>query len=495
MSLPDEATRAARYGLLCRALQALPEADDPQTALEGVTRLEELVRRDLLELSRRGSPDDFAQIYVGFERELERFREFCAYPPLAQKRVVAFGGPFSAGKSSLINALIGEKLLVVQVDPTTALPAYLLQGEEDALYALNLHRVRVPLTVEELASLTHDELRDYGSQVSRALRAAFVARRHFPWAHLALLDTPGYSGQALAGDRTDADIARAQLNSAHAIVWVTSVKQGDISQEDLDFLATLDRHLPVLVAVTRADQLDEMSRAAVIARMRATLAARNLPVLDVLPVSSRPRHAELLEPLKARLDAWNSPLPQRFTHRFKTLFVRYHRGLEREQDETRWLLARARQLVLTAEGEAAKQATEMQTVLEQRLEDLDAVAEGVEALQRRFFAELKAIGAAVGMALPEPHELELIELAPSPLLELLIAAREQAGAQAPDTRLWLPGLRQPGVARRRGHLLRRQARNAADALVPLTEPAPARHLPQLLRRMPRAGRAVFSPLC
>lgn len=495
MLLPDETTRAARYGLLCRALQALPDAEDPQPALARVERLEELVHRGLLELARHGSPDDFAELYVDFGRELARLREFCAYPQLAQKRVIAFGGPFSAGKSSLINALIGEKRLVVEVDPTTALPTYLLQGEADAIHALNVHRLRVPLTEEELASLTHDETDRYGSQVARALRAAFIMRRGFPWAHLALLDTPGYSGQAQAGDRTDADIARAQLNSAHAIVWVTSVKQGDISQDDLDFLATLDRDIPVVVAVSRADQLDEASCAAVIARMRATLQARNLPVLDVLPVSSRPRHANLLEPLKARLNAWNSPLPQRFAHRFKALYVRYHRGLERERDETRWLHSRARKLVLIAEDKASALVQEMQTVLEQRLQALDTVAAALKAHEQRFFTELKALGAAIGMPLPEPHELELIDVGPSPLMALLAEARAQAGKAAPDTRLWLPRLRQAGEARRRTGLLRREARSTMQALHPLTRAATAQRAPHLLRRMPRAGRQTLSPLC
>ncbi len=133
-----------------------------------MSRLDELIHRELLELARLGSPDDFAEIYLGFTRELDRFREFCADPRLAEKTVVAFGGPFSAGKSSLINALIGKKLLVVEVDLDTALPAYVLAGQADAVHALNLHHLRISLTDDELASLTHDETQRYGSQGARA---------------------------------------------------------------------------------------------------------------------------------------------------------------------------------------------------------------------------------------------------------------------------------------------------------------------------------------
>lgn len=156
--IPEMASSTPRYNLLCRALQATPSAEDPQPALETVSRLDALIHQELLALARLGSPDDFADIYLGFARELGRFREFCADPRLATRSIVAFGGPFSAGKSSLINALIGQRLMVVEVDPTTALPAYVLAGEHDAVHALNLHRLRVPLADDEFASLTHDEV-------------------------------------------------------------------------------------------------------------------------------------------------------------------------------------------------------------------------------------------------------------------------------------------------------------------------------------------------
>ena len=58
----DPATLQQRYGLLCRALQATPGANDPQPVLDTVTRLDDLIHRELLALARLGSPDDFADI-------------------------------------------------------------------------------------------------------------------------------------------------------------------------------------------------------------------------------------------------------------------------------------------------------------------------------------------------------------------------------------------------------------------------------------------------
>lgn len=438
----DPVVLQQRYSLLCRALQATPAADDPQPALDTVSRLDELIHRELLELARLGSPDDFAEIYLGFTRELDRFREFCADPRLAEKTVVAFGGPFSAGKSSLINALIGKKLLVVEVDPTTALPAYVLAGQVDAVHALNLHHLRISLTDDELASLTHDETQRYGSQVARALSAAFITRCDFPWANLAFIDTPGYSGRATAGDRTDADIAAAQLSGAHAFVWVASIKQGNLSEEDLAFLARIDPDIPRIVVASHADQVTESDRAAVIERMKETLAARNLPVLGVYAVSARPRQAELLAPLRAQLDTWNqTPRHQRFAHRFRDLFTRYQRGLGQDIRDAYWQLQRINRMATLADGNPRSDAGELKSVIDERLAALKRVESSLFELRGRFFGELKRTGDAVGIPLPEPDEVDLLTPNSSNLLAQLIVLREIKYQPEPDFRQHLLLLR------------------------------------------------------
>jgi ribosome biogenesis GTPase A len=185
---------ASRYSLLCRATQSQPDNASPLTNVsEALDALNKLLKQDLLNLAREGSPDDFADIYFALEQELERFREFCAFPTLAQKVVIGFGGAFSAGKSTLINTLLGEKLLAFEVDPTTSLPTYILHGEQDGICALNLFHQRLELSHEEFLSLTHDEKQKYGSSVAGLLNAAFITRANLPWQNLALIDTPGYS--------------------------------------------------------------------------------------------------------------------------------------------------------------------------------------------------------------------------------------------------------------------------------------------------------------
>ncbi len=382
-----------RYDLLCRALQASAGPDDPLARHEAdLQSLETLVRQELLALARRASPNDFVDIYREFEEELRRFREFLAYPVLAGKTVVAFGGAFSAGKSSLINALLGEPILSVDVTPTTSLPTYVLAGETDAITAINLHHRCIALSDEEFASLTHEEKATYGSEVCRALRTAFVVRTRFPWKNLAFIDTPGYSGENRPGEEGDADIAASWLNTAHAIVWVITIKQGDIPQSDLDFLARLDPAKPKIVVATRADQVSEEDREAILARMKVTLSERNISVLGVLAISTRQKARALLQPLIARLETWNAaPKPPEFTSRFKRLFMRYRQGLDDERDTLLWRKYRLDQLQLLADDLAAPLVDDLAQDLSDQLARVGSASESIAQLERRFFTTLAKV--------------------------------------------------------------------------------------------------------
>ena len=97
--------------------------------------------------------------------------------------------------------------------------------------------------------------------------------------------------RALAsGERIDEAIARAQLNTAHVLVWVVSAKAGTLPEEDLAFLASLRADLPRIVVVTHADAHPAAETAKVVAMMAQTLAERALPALAVIPVrANRPK--------------------------------------------------------------------------------------------------------------------------------------------------------------------------------------------------------------
>ena len=439
---------AARYELLCRSTQAGVAGNACESLLvPHQSTLDTLIRNELRALGRQGSPDDFADICFELEQELERFNEFCAFPMLAEKFVVAFGGGFSAGKSSLINAVLGKRLLVTEVDPTTSLPTYLVRGEVDATYALNLFGHRIALDDTEFLSLTHDEVARYGSNVSRLLRSAILTRSEFPWSNLALIDTPGYTKHDEQGhsERTDEHIARTQLNSAQAIVWVIDARQGCITEDDINFLGSLRPEIPRLIAVSRADQKPAEDIAQIVAGIRATLATRNLPCVDVVAVSARKKEWAP-DSVREQLSLWNSAGRElRFAHNFKRQFSRYSQHLENERRQAQLRINRLNRILALSDEETVQQdAQELKSGAENVLQSTERLQSDLASLRHRFFSELKAIGDHVGIPLPEPSELDLLDAPGFDLLQALRKDREAEGKGAPDEPASLRELAQPG---------------------------------------------------
>lgn len=427
----------ARYQLLCNATQVDPAKDSQTQQIEThLHALNHLLEHDLRALARRGSPDDFADIFFALQQELERFHEFCSFPTLSQKVVVAFGGSFSAGKSSLINALLGKRLLVTEVDPTTSLPTYLLQAEQDAIHALNLFGNRITLSDEEFLSLTHDEVERYSSNISRLLRSAFITRSDFPWPNLALIDTPGYSKHEgpTQSARTDEHIARIQLNAAQAIVWVIDARQGCITEDDLKFLASLQSDIPRLIVVSRADQklADEIN--SIVAGIKSTLAERGLSFVDVIAASARKKPEWPIDPILEQLALWSQNTGSlRFAHNFKQQFSRYTQYFDEQQRQAQRHLNRLNRILVMADSpDVQADAAELKQSAENELSIAKQQAAELHDLRHSFFSDLKAIGDLVGIALPEPAEIDLADTEGVDLLKLLIQQREQQGRSVPD---------------------------------------------------------------
>lgn len=344
---PDELT--ARYAFLCRSTEL--QTTNPISTIDAeLGTLRKMLQVDLLALSKNESPNDFVEIYQGLTKELDRFEDFCTYPVLTTKFVVAFGGAFSAGKSSLINALLGLKLLPVEVDPTTSLPTFIFQGKEDVYHALNVHKRPIALLEDEFFTLTHDESARFGSQIAGLLNAVYISRKGFKWENLAFSDTPGYTkpDEVHSSARNDAHVARNQLNAAQAIVWVIAAENGGATDTDLKFLKTLNPAIPLLIVVTRADKKTASDIKAIVEGISSRMSQQSIPVVDVVAVSNRQIK---LYPFNAVLDhlaAWNKTAPTpTFERNFLTLLMRYREYLATEKQHANAQLGHINRILAT----------------------------------------------------------------------------------------------------------------------------------------------------
>lgn len=396
MSYQEDFDIAQRYDLLCRASQSSVEQDGQRLQLAAdLAVLDKIINYDLPELARSGSPDHFADILKNLNLELEHFREFCEFPDLAQKVVVGVGGAFSAGKSSLINTLLGKKRLVVEIDPTTSLPTYLLHGKQEQITALNLFRRRVTLSQDEFASLTHEEKIKYGSQIAGLLRSAFVCDPDFAWKNIALLDIPGYSkpDSEQWSERTDESVARSQLNLSNFIIWVVSATQGTISEDDLKFLATLNADIPKLIVVSRADAKIPEDVAKIVALVKQTTAERGINILDVVAVSARKKNDYPVQPIIKFLEEWNSGTKKlNFTYNFRKLFTEYARYMQDKQKQAQVKLDQINQMIFLSDNEKIlENAYKLQGIEQDNINNWQTSVKNYDDLQTKFFDLIKNI--------------------------------------------------------------------------------------------------------
>lgn len=250
---------------LITQLIAQPQDTRPSEQRRQLHRLHQLIHQSFVNLAARDDYPAEAQAYcelVAMEQSLE---DLVAFPDLANKTVIGVGGGFSAGKSRFLNSLLCVDVLPESLEPTTAIPSYIVRGECEGITALNSFNQEVTLDRSALQAITHAFQKHYQATLGMEVGFAHILRLlmiHLPglWQRLAFLDTPGYSKPDRLDDvHSDARIAQRQLAEADHVIWLLSAKNGSIRRDDLEFLRTLNHPKPIFFVITQADLVGRSS--------------------------------------------------------------------------------------------------------------------------------------------------------------------------------------------------------------------------------------------
>ena len=202
-------------------------------------------------------------------------------------------GAFSSGKSSILNALLGQTLFSVNIDPETAVPAEVTYSASESLTGCLPDGRRLPLDREALRENRLDALHSCG-WVEAVLPLPQLAR----FAHLRLVDMPGWdSGIEAHGTAIDNYASRSL---AYAIV--VSADEGGLHESLRKALKELAlHHMPVLAIISKADKKPPEEVAAVVAQVeREITSSMGRPPFKALKVSTRKNDMnELLAALEA----------------------------------------------------------------------------------------------------------------------------------------------------------------------------------------------------
>lgn len=445
------------FELLCSIIRQ--NTGDGQFKVD-LSKIEDIINKKIPDTLGKNAPEDFYELYTDFKSEYEKFRDFILYDKLIGKNIIALGGGFSSGKSSFLNALMGKQVLPADIDPSTSVPTYIVSGEKHEVMGINVFDTKVKMQPRDIKKIAHGfgELEDDDDEkvtdavtLGHVLDNIFFSTPLHKYSNIAFLDTPGYSkpDSEKYSAKTDEQIARGQLNSSNYILWFVQADAGTITEEDIKFIRTLREDIPKLIIVNKADKKNLTDLKDVIAKIRSTLDIRGIRYEDVLAFTSKPDQVEdnalksFIETntslIKKQIAIWNSQVYEsNFARNFKQIFVKCKDFYEDEIDEESRKLTRLNTSItkLSAEDIDSEILEPLQLMVKEaqkNVNELNNVKRKLKELQDEFFTEIKFISDVVGIAMPEPSEIDLLQDKVQNPLQLIEEYKKQKGIKTDKT--------------------------------------------------------------
>ncbi|NVB38420.1 dynamin family protein [Pseudenhygromyxa sp. WMMC2535] len=251
------------------ARRRLAELDGPRVG----DRLEDRLRAATELLAKL--PDEILGVPVAGAGEALR-QVVAARERLARPLTIAIMGEFSAGKSTFVNALLGEAVAPMGVLPTTN--------------TINVFRrsagrgARVHYRDGSIATVAAPELdaylRNLDDQEADRIRHLEIDRVGERMGDAAVVDTPGLN----ALDEYHEQVARAFIEEADAVVWIFSATQGGTATEAGILKELREGGRKVLGVLNKVDILDSEAEQRELADyLRDQLGA---VLVEILPLSA-----------------------------------------------------------------------------------------------------------------------------------------------------------------------------------------------------------------
>lgn len=395
--------------------------------LDEAHKIEEIIKTDLPKELEMEAPPDLPARCFDLQEVYEQFEDFLVFQDMIGKKIVALGGGFSTGKSSFLNNLMGKTAedqvrLPTDTAASTSVPTYLMHADgEESIRAINLFDSRITdLTTDDVGILAHgfEEKSNLGVSLGQLIQRMFISTPRQPYAHIAFLDTPGYSkpDNKDYSARTDEQIAKEQLNHSDFIFGF--VNGSVLPQTDIDFLKQLDTHIPKAIILNKADKvlshgIEEYHKT--IESIKKNTDRNGIAIRGVWGFTRAPRWqkaiASDIQAIHDLLKTLDVPQEQsRFGHDFMKLFVECEKYYRKEMKEETARLDRVNKVMFISDNEQIRSSLDdSKIILTNRIQKLKQAQANLETQRNIFFDTVRKVAQKVQINIPTPSELELAE--------------------------------------------------------------------------------------
>ncbi|MEM5810237.1 MAG: dynamin family protein [Candidatus Aenigmatarchaeota archaeon] len=208
-------------------------------------------------------------------------------PWIRNRSIVAFIGKFSAGKSSIINSLLGENLLPVDVTPTTAVPTYISYDTQEVVCKVEESDGEIKnISRDLLKRISHENFKSM--PLSLFIKNLVIGYPNDVLKDISILDTPGYDSVSYKDKRRTIEA----ISESDVIFWVVDVNDGAIKADSLNFIKEYISSKPFYVIINKTDLKPPSEVGKVKSRIEEQLASNGIKYKDIFTFSIKDNNSK-----------------------------------------------------------------------------------------------------------------------------------------------------------------------------------------------------------
>ncbi|MFC6269460.1 dynamin family protein [Frigoriflavimonas asaccharolytica] len=200
---------------------------------------------------------------------------------LQSKKVIAFVGEFSAGKTSIINKILTHDNhdslnLPVSSKATTAIPTYISYDENLFCQFTDNNGVLKNINQEVFENVK----KDLFSQISLSslIQYFVISYKNENLKDISILDTPGFNSTDVEDTQRTADVIR----ESDALFWVFDANLGDINETSIEAIKKYLTEIPIYIIINKADTKSSAELADIEKQIRQTLEKNSIAIKNCL---------------------------------------------------------------------------------------------------------------------------------------------------------------------------------------------------------------------